>query len=84
MSMTQSITQVEALDWVAKLFEEPAGRLNPDTPRKEILAWDSLGTLTLMASLDSEFGIVIDDEHIQELQKVEDILELLRKHGRVC
>ena len=75
------ITQTEALNWVAKLFEEPVGQLNADTARKDIIAWDSLGVLTLMASLDSDFGIILTDDQIEKMKKVEDILTILRKNG---
>ena len=75
------MTQTEALNWVAKLFEEPVGQLNVDTARKDVIAWDSLGVLTLMASLDSDFGITLSDDQIENMKKVDDILIILRKHG---
>lgn len=77
------MTQREALDWIGKLFEEPPGRLSPDMRRGDIAAWDSLGVLTLMASLDEEFGIVLADEQLQEIHNVDDILNILRKGGRL-
>jgi len=75
------MTQNEALNWVAKVFEEPLGELSPNTARENIIAWDSLGVLTLMASLDSDFGITLSDDQLQGMKKVEDILNVLRKNG---
>jgi len=75
------MTQTEALDWVAKLFEEPPGRLTPEMERESIIAWDSLGVLTLMASLDADFGITLSDDELQEMKKVEDVLAVLRNNG---
>jgi acyl carrier protein len=75
------MTQGEALNWVAKLFEEPVDELSPNTSRESIIAWDSLGVLTLMASLDSDFGIILSDDQLQGMKKVEDILVVLRKNG---
>jgi len=75
------MTQTEALNWVAKLFEEPEGQLNADTDRKDVIAWDSLGVLTLMAGLDSDFGIILSDDQIEKMKKVQDILIILRKNG---
>ena len=75
------MTQSEALQWVAKLFEEPQEQLSPDTTRRNIIAWDSLGVLTLMAGLDSDFGITLSDDQIQGMKSVEDILVVLRKNG---
>ncbi len=73
----------EALTWVADLFEEPVENIQPETLKEDIPAWDSLGILTLMASLDENFGILLTDEEMQELQKVEDIFELLRLNGQL-
>ncbi len=75
------MTQTDALNWIAKLFEEPSGELSPNTARENIIAWDSLGVLTLMASLDSDFGITLSDDQLQTMKKVEDILIVLRKNG---
>ena len=77
------ITEKEALNWVAGLFEQPGDQLTPDTPRDEIPIWDSLGVLTLMAEFDEKFGIVLSDADMKGMQKVDDILEILRKNGKL-
>jgi acyl carrier protein len=77
------MTQAEALKWIAELFEQPADELSPDTPLAEIPMWDSLGVLTLMADFDQKFGIVLADSDMRELQKVDDILDILRKQGKL-
>jgi acyl carrier protein len=77
------MTQTEAVDWIARLFEETPDRLSPDTSRQDIVAWDSLGVLTLIAGLDSDFGIILSDDQLQNMKKVEDILEILRKNGMI-
>ena len=78
-----SMTQEEALNWIAKLFDEPPGKLTPETLREDISAWDSLGVLVLMSDLDSDFGIALSDEELQEIKQVNDILEILHKRGAV-
>jgi acyl carrier protein len=78
------MTQEEALLMISRLFEEPPGRLSPETLRDEIPAWDSLGVLTLMSTLDSEFGIQVEDTEIQSMKTVDDILQVLKKHGKLC
>ena len=77
------MTQQEALEWIARLFEEKPERLTPDTVRDDIRAWDSLGVLTLMADLDSDFSILLSDDEVQGMKTVNDILEILRKHGKL-
>ena len=39
--------------------------------------------LTLMASLDRDFGIELTDDEVQGLRKVDDILEILRRNGKL-
>ena len=75
------MTENEVLSWIADLFEEPLENIKPETSRKDIPGWDSLGVLNLMAGLDEEFNIQLTDEEIQELREVEDILKMLRQYG---
>lgn len=78
-----SMSQREALKWIAVLFEESENQIQPETTREEIAAWDSLGMLTLMAGLNDKFDIVMTDNELQEFRKVEDILNVLRKRGQL-
>jgi acyl carrier protein len=71
----------EALNWIAEVFEEPAGRIAATTERKAIPGWDSLGTLSLIAALDEKFDIHVDEQEIEAMAKVEDIFAVLRRHG---
>lgn len=77
------MTHNETLKWIAELFEEPAGNISPDTTRDAVPAWDSLGDLTLMAAMDEKFGIVLTDADLRAMRKVDDILEVLRKNGKL-
>lgn len=73
----------EALMWIADLFEESVEDINPETLKEDIPAWDSLGILTLMAELDENFGILLTEEEMQKLQKINDIFEILRRDGKL-
>jgi acyl carrier protein len=77
------MTQDEALKWFADLFGLPASSISPETTRAQVLTWDSLGVLTLMAALDETFNIVTDDATMRSMQSVGDVLNLLRKHGKL-
>ena len=77
------MTSIEALRWVADVFEEPPERITPDMPREDIQAWDSLGVLNLMASFDRQFGIILADSEIQSMKTAGDILDILRKNGKL-
>jgi acyl carrier protein len=73
----------EALKWIANLFEESDSGIQPETKREDIPAWDSLGMLTLMAGLNDTFDIVMSDQELQEFRTVEDLLQVLRKRGKL-
>jgi acyl carrier protein len=73
----------EAVNWLAQIFEEPAGRMKPDTPRDRIAGWDSLGTLSLIACLDERFDIHLPEEEIEGFKNVSDVLAILRRHGHL-
>lgn len=75
-------TQDDALKWIGEMFEESAP-LTPETLRENIPMWDSLGTLTLMAGLDEKFGIMLPDEELKAMAKVDDILAVLRREGKL-
>ena len=77
------MTKEEALEWIAELFEESVESILPETQRDEIPAWDSLGILTLMARLDEDFEILLEEEEVQELRGVNDILDALHRHGKL-
>jgi len=73
----------EAVSWIAEVFEEPAGRINAGTLRKEVPGWDSLGTLSLIAALDEKFDIQLSEKEMGELGRVNDIIDILRRKGAV-
>jgi acyl carrier protein len=83
MTEVKTVTQAEALRWIATLFEEDSDRLTPETPRNEIPVWDSLGALTLMAGLDNDFSIVLSDDDLLGLTSVGEILAVLKRNGRL-
>lgn len=73
----------EAIEWIADLFEEPVENIQPETLKEDIPAWDSLGVLALMASLDEDFGILLTEEEMQELEKVNDIFDIIKRNGKM-
>jgi acyl carrier protein len=75
------MTETEAIAWIAQVLEMDSDQLTPDTHRDNVPAWDSLGVLTLMAALDSDFGIVMTDDDIQAVKTVGDLLDVMRRHG---
>jgi len=77
------MTTQEATKWIARLFQESEEALTPGTLRDAVPAWDSLGELTLMADMDEKFGIVLTDDQLRAMTKVDDILQVLRNKGKI-
>ena len=77
------MTTQDATKWIARLFQESEDALTPATPRDAVPAWDSLGELTLMADMDEKFGIVLTDNQLRVMAKVDDILDVLRNNGKI-
>jgi acyl carrier protein len=77
------MTQPEALQWIANLFEESVDNIQADTSRLDIPAWDSLGVLTLMADLSDRFDITLTNEELTSMKRVRDILAVLERHGQL-
>jgi acyl carrier protein len=75
------MTESEALSWLAELFEEQVENISHKTHKDDIEGWDSLGVLTLMAAFDEEFDVLLSEEEMAELEKIEDIFDVLRKHN---
>lgn len=73
----------QALEWIANLFEVPPSSISLETPRDDIDAWDSLGVLNLIASLDEDFEITIEDSDLEEMKHVKDIVNILKINGKL-
>jgi len=77
------MTYEETLAWIADIFEESKENIHPELSRTEIAAWDSLGTLTLLARLDEDLDIRLSEHDMSELKKVQDIIEILKRHNKI-
>lgn len=75
------ITTSEALEMLSEIFEEPMANITPELLRNDVLGWDSMGALALMAELDERFGIVLTAEESKKMIRINDVLQLLRQHG---
>lgn len=81
---TATVTTSEALAWIAELFSEPLDHITPETKREDVANWDSLGLLTMMAELDERFQIILSESDIESMLSVGDLLDCLRKNGKLA
>ena len=71
------------LEKYTKVFCETLGITEEQTKGlqyQEVEAWDSVGHMTLVASLEDEFGISLDTDDIIDLSSFEKGQEILTKY----
>ena len=73
----------EALLFITKAFGEKPESIKPGTLKDDIPNWDSIGTISLMADLDEQFGIMLEERDFRSFNRVDDILHVLRRHGKL-
>ncbi len=52
--------------------------ITPDSSLREYMALNSLQAVSLMLDLEDEFGIVVEDDELKDLQTVGDVFRLVR------
>ncbi|MFT4804305.1 MAG: acyl carrier protein [Cyclobacteriaceae bacterium] len=53
--------------------------IKPTDEFRNLEGWDSLSRLSLIAMLDEEYNIQIEDEDFEKLKTVEDIMKTVQK-----
>ena len=79
----RSLRQEDALAWIADALATDPSLVSPATERVNLKGWDSLGQLILMSALDQDFGIKLTEEEVGSMASVQDILDVLGRHGRL-
>jgi acyl carrier protein len=68
-------------DAIAHTLQVPASSIGPNTQATDIAAWDSLGHVNLMMSVEQTFDIQLDVEDFPSLTSVPVILAFLKARG---
>jgi acyl carrier protein len=56
-------------------------QINPEMVFSQLPEWDSLSQLSLIAELDSEYGITIDTRDLAKLSTISDLYEEVMKRS---
>ncbi|MBC7541356.1 MAG: acyl carrier protein [Candidatus Sericytochromatia bacterium] len=64
---------------VAACFQMPESAVSLETSPLTVVAWDSMGHMTLVLALEQEFGNYIEPEDMERLLSVQDIVALLER-----
>ena len=65
---------------IAQILECEPAELAPSTPFRDLPNWDSLAYLTLVTTIDSEFGVPIPRVDFQKLNTISDIADYIATH----
>jgi acyl carrier protein len=79
--IARTLSAPDALDMLAECFNEAPTSLTPTRPREDIVGWDSMGALMLIAELDDRFGIELSAEDSRAMRSVADALDYLKRCG---
>jgi acyl carrier protein len=77
--MTTSIKRQQLMQALATVFQEPPEALDEARTRESIQAWDSMGTLMLIAELDERLHLTLEEAELKKLTSIGDIFALLRQ-----
>jgi len=67
--------KVKFLELVKDVLEIDDRELNLQDKFKEYAEWDSLANLSLVAMLDEEFGVVIDNQKFKNMQTLQELFD---------
>lgn len=63
----------------AEVFDDDTITVSDNTTAKDIEDWDSLAHLTLMSSIEEEFGVEFSLGEINSFTKVGDLMDCIEK-----
>lgn len=66
---------------VAATLNVPEDTIGPESSSDDIAAWDSLGQINLMVTLEQTFDILLDVEDFSKLTSIPAMLSYLRAQG---
>ena len=69
----------DALELIAETINESVEDVQPGVALEALEGWDSMAVLLLMAEFDERFDIILDEDKIKSLKRVDDILGVLRE-----
>ena len=64
-----------------QVFDDAEFEFSPDLTREQLSAWDSLGHIRLVSSIEEEFGVQFSIEEIESLTSVGRVVALLQSHS---
>lgn len=77
------MTVQDVINRIAETLQLPPEELTLESQSRDFDAWDSLGTMSLLLMLTSDYELTIPPGETQKLLSVRGIVELLQRAGRI-
>jgi acyl carrier protein len=71
--------QAKFIDLIKEVFEIEDTNLDINAFFRDLDSWDSLTHLSLIAMIDEEYGVVIEDDRFKTLMTLNDLFEEIQK-----
>jgi acyl carrier protein len=68
------MTRKQALAEIESALDAPPGSIREDTELGSVKGWDSVGQLSVMATLDAKFGVVVPPHKLVACKTAADVL----------
>jgi acyl carrier protein len=78
-----TMTVQDVIDRIAETLQVPPEQLNLESRASDFDAWDSLGTMSLLLVLTSDYELTVPQGETQKLLSVRGIVELFERAGRL-
>jgi acyl carrier protein len=75
--MTREDIVHKIVEILKDFFDVPTLEADETTCFKDIKEWDSLAFVTLMASLEAEYGVSLDITNLQHIEYIGDIVSMI-------
>lgn len=70
-----NVSEKQVKELISKVLDIELSEVVGELAVGDIPEWDSLAHMRIIASLESEFGVVLDIEQTLEIEDVEDIID---------
>jgi acyl carrier protein len=71
--------QAKFLELIQEVFEIEDTSIDKDTFFRDLDSWDSLTHLSLIAMIDEEYGVTIEDDKFKTLMTLNDLFEEIQQ-----
>jgi len=73
-------TEAQIRQIAADIFQMPLAQVTVASSPESIEAWDSMGHLNLVLALESQMGVSLPPEEIEQMKSIGAIVELVQRH----